>query len=741
MKKKSLNFIILSLVLFSFLQVQGQTTSEGEVDFGFYQISGHPLSNKYLEYRDYRENLVLNGLSYYLSSKIGFLQANAKGIAKNDQTSTLRLGKYGRYYLNLSWNQIPHSFSNHSKLFFSESQKGVYTLADSIQARLQGATDAQIRSLMASYLSQAQKFPLSYRRDKLVGEVKIAPTRNIDLKLSYSNEKKSGYKATSGTPGRFNMVDIPERIDFLTHQLDAQAQYSQKNWSVRGDVGVSIFDNKLEALVWDDPFRLTDTSAGGSSIPRTAVVRMGVAPDNWAGNTSITGFVKLPFYNIQSRATIGYGIAKQDEKFLPHTSNSKIVDTLDPLILPKSSLEGEIRTLNGAYFVSARPIKKLFVEANFRYYEFDNQTEEIVFPSRVAYGDWELDTLGRASVPYDYTKRNFGFKANLKPITYVSAGLGYNYERLTRAFRNVYKTEENSVIFSLDLFPVSWVTLRNSYTRSERYAKNYNANAAEETYPEGEATVNPLLEELRRFDQASRNRDRFVSQASVEVLEKVDLMLGAYIQLDDYPHSDYGVKEARSTAISVGADYYPIPRFSFYGDYTREFLFTNMKSRLRNVVGGVGTDSVQNDWGTRVKDLTDLFSLGFLVDVIPQKLSWQVNYNYSYSQGRNDNYFAPGGSRAGGGVDPAYDDSLLWPITKNELQSANSFIRYKLSEKVSVWGEYRFEKYFVKDFTIDDIDPQELGTGGTQGTRSVFLAATQPDYEGSYFGLRLSYQF
>ena len=736
MKKKSLFFLILSLTLF--LPVYSQTTSSGDVDIGFYQISGYTLSNKYLEYRDYREGIALNGLSYFLGSKIGFLDLKATGIARNDQTSALRLGKYGRYYLNLSWDQTPHIFSNHSKLFFSETQKGVYTLADSIQARLQGASDAQIRSLMASYLSQAQRFPLSYRRDKAIGEVKISPTRDIALKVSYTNEKKKGYKATSGTPGGFNMIDLPERIDFLTHQVDAQAQYSQKNWSIIGDVGVSVFDNKLEALNWDNPFRLTDTTGGAT---RTSKIRMGVAPDNWSGNTSITGFAKLPFYNIQSRATIGYGITRQDENFLPHTSNSALVDTLDPLILPKSSLEGEIRTVTGSYFVTARPIKELFLEANFKYYEFDNQTEEIIFPSRVAQGDQSLDTLGRASLPYEYIKRYYGLKANFKPISYVSVGLGYNYERFSRDFRNVRKSGENSYRLSMDLFPLSWVTVRNSYTRSERKAEAYNADAVEETFPEGEAVVNPHLEELRRFDQADRNRDRFVSQASLEVFDKVDLMLGAHIQLDDYPESHYGVKEGRSTALSAGVTYYPIPRFSFYGDYTREYLFTDMQSRYRNVVGGVGTDDTLDDWGTKVRDLTDLFSLGFLVDVIPQKLSWQVNYTYSYSWGKNDNYFAPGGARSGGGVDPAYDDSLLWPMTKNELQTANSFVRFKISEKVSVWGEYRFEKYFIKDFTIDDVDPQELGTGGTQGTRSIFLAATQPDYEAHLFGLRLSYQF
>jgi len=725
------------MVLALSVEIKSQTTSNGQIDIGFYQISGYTLSNKYLEYKDYREGIALNGLSYFLGSKIGFLDLKATGIAKKDQTSTLRLGKYGRYYLNLSWDQIPHSFSNHSKLFFTETQNGVYILADSIQARLQAAAlDTQAtRLLMASYLSQAQRFPLFYRRDKAIGEVKIAPTRDIELKLTYSNEKKEGYKATSGTPGAFNMIELPEPIDFLTHQVDAQAQYSQKSWSIRGNVGVSVFDNKLEALVWDNPFRLTDTTSG---VMRSSKGRMGVAPDNWAQNSSITGFVKIPYLNIQSRATLGYGIAKQDEKFLPHTINSAIADPTSQLVLPKSSLDGEIRTLTGSYFVSARPLKELSLDANFKYYEFDNQTEEIIFPGRVAQGDHTLDTLGRASLPYEYKKRNFGFKVGVKPSTRLAFGVEYKKEDFDRDHRNVEHSNENTFGFSLDAYPVSWVSVRTSYAHSKREPDStgtkpaYDPDAVEETYPEGEAVANPHLEELRRFDQADRDRDRFVTQASIEVFEKVDFMLGANIQLDDYPKSSYGVKEARSTALSVGVNFYPVSRFSFYGDYTREFLFTDIQSRYRNVVGGAGTDDTLDDWGTKVKDLTDVFSLGFMLDILPQELSWQVNYTHSYSWGRNENYFTPGGAPAG--------NAAPWPITKNELQFANSLIRYKISEKVSVWGEYRFEKYFIKDFALDDINPQEVGVNN-QGIRSIFLAATQPDYEGHLFGLRLAYQF
>ena len=86
MKTKCLFFLILSLALINFLPVYSQTTSSGDVDIGFYQISGYTLSNKYLEYRDYREGVVLNKISYLMGSKIGFLEVNAYGIAKNDQS-------------------------------------------------------------------------------------------------------------------------------------------------------------------------------------------------------------------------------------------------------------------------------------------------------------------------------------------------------------------------------------------------------------------------------------------------------------------------------------------------------------------------------------------------------------------------------------------------------------------------------------------------------------------------------
>lgn len=735
------NVALTSLIFFlaCLAKINAQTTSSGDIDFGFYQISGYTLSNKYLEYKDYREGIVINGLSYYLGSKIGFLDLKAKGIAKRDQSSNLRMGKYGRYYLEASWDQIPHVFSNHSRLFLNETQKGVYTISDSIQAHLQRITNNDsMRIAIANYLSQAQRFPLSYRRDKAVGEIKVSPTRNIDLQLSYSNEKKAGYKATNttnGTPGGFNVIELPEPIDYITQNVAARVQYAQKDWSVRADIGLSVFDNRVESMIWDNTTRLTDTTGG---TIRTSKGRIGVAPDNWALNNSVSGFVKLP-HNIKTRATLGFGLAKQDEDFLPHTINTAITDPTSQLVLPQSSLDGEIRTLIGNYWVGYQPIKQVSIEGNFNYYEFDNQTEEIIFPGYVADGDHLLDTMGRASIPYEYIRRNFGVKANLKPISYISTGISFKRERFSRDHRNVHRSNENIFGFSLDLFPVSWITLRNSYTRAERKAEDYEPDAVDESFPEGEATASPHLEKLRRFDQADRDRDKIVSQASLELSGYADLILQANLNFDDYAKSEssgidtlYGLKESRATALSAGLNFYPLTRLTLFLDYTREFLFSELHSRLRNVVGGTGTDSVQNDWGTKIKDLTDIFSLGFLVDIFPQELSWQANYTYSYTRGRNDNFFTPGGAAAG--------DAPAWPETKYEIQFLNSLIRYKISEQVSIFGEYRFEKYFVQDFTIDNLAPQIVGASN-QGVRSVFLAGLQPDYEGHLFGLKLAYQF
>ncbi len=731
MNRKNLFCIILTLVLVSTVKVNSQTTSRGEVDFGFYQISGHPLSNKFLEYKDYRENLVLNSASYWLGSNRGFLEARIKGVSKNDQSSSLRLGKYGRYYLEGSWDQIPHFFSNHSRLFLSETQKGGYSIADSMQSRLQAASaDTQATRLWrASYLSQAQRFPLSYRRDKAIGEVKISPTRDINLKISYSNEKRKGYKATgaeTGSPGTFSVIELPEQIDFLTHQVEAQAQYSQKDWSLRADYQASIFDNKLETLVWDVPVRLTDTTAGSIRASRG---RIGVAPDNWAQNASITGFVKLPF-NIQSRGTFGFGLAKQNQDFLPHTINSAIVDT--ELVLPKSSLDGEIRTFTGNYFVSARPVKAVSLEANFRYYEFDNQTNEIVFPGYVADGDHTLETAGRASLPYEYKKSDFSFKIGVKPTTKLSYGLEIKRQNLDRVHRNVRNSNENTFVFSVDFYPALWFSMRNSYAHSNRNAEDYDPDAVEETFPEGEATLNPHLEELRRFDQIDRDRERLVSQASIDLGKYADLMLGANIYIDNYPKTEYGLEAGRSTALSAGVNLYPISKVSFYIDYTREFLYSKLQSRYRNVVSGAGTDNPLDDWGTRTEDLSDIISTGFFLDVLPKELSWQANYTYSYTRGKNSNFFVPFGSGSG--------DAPAWPLTHNELHLLNSFIRYKLSSQVSLIGEYRFEKYFVEDFAIDNLAPQMVGVNN-QGIRSVLLAVLQPDYEAHLFGLRIGYEF
>jgi MtrB/PioB family decaheme-associated outer membrane protein len=727
---KSLTAISVAL---SFTLSFAQDNSGGEVDFGFYQITGHPVSGKFWEYRDWRENLLTHKLGYRLGTKFGLLEAGLWNVAQKDQAGMIGLGKAGRYRIEADWNQTPHFLSNHSRLFLNEASPGVFTISDSIQAQLEAvsANPADVRAFMESYLSQARAYPLDFRRDKAQGVVRVSPDQHLDFNLSYSHEDKKGYKptgTTTGTPGSFNVIEIPEPIDYQTHTVDAQAQYSDKDWSLQADYQLSVFESGFESIIWDNTTRLTDTDAGTIHASRG---RIGTAPDNTAHNVNFSGYANLPA-SIQTRGSFGMGWSRQNQDFLPHTINSALIDTTGELVMPASSLNGEICTYFGNYFVTARPNKTITLEAGFRYYEYDNQTEELVFPGYVADGDHTITDEGRASVPYEYKRRNLTARLGFRPDRTIAIGVKFGREDFDREHRNVQHSNENSYALAVDFFPGWWFSIRNSYTRSERNAGVYDADIVEETFPEGEATINPHLEELRRFDQADRDRDRFDSKASVALSDFADLGLEAVITLDNYPLSGYGLLARRTTALSAGLSIYPNQRATAFVDYTREFLHSNMMSRYRNVSGGVGTDNPLDDWGSKLEDLTDIVTAGFRLDLIPQDLSWQSNYTYSYTHGKVVNTFVAGGAANG--------NAPLWPDTQNELQMLYNSVRFRVSAQVSLYGEYRFEKYFIQDFMTDNLEPYMLGLNN-QGVRSIFLAATQPDYEAHIFGLRLAYIF
>ncbi|HEU4437595.1 MAG TPA: MtrB/PioB family outer membrane beta-barrel protein, partial [candidate division Zixibacteria bacterium] len=346
-----------------------------------------------------------------------------------------------------------------------------------------------------------------------------------------------------------------------------------------------------------------------------------------------------------------------------------------------------------------RPMEKLTLKGKARFYEFANETPELLFTSYVGY-DASLSTRGRASLPYEYIKRSGGVEAGYEIIPQARASVGYLREGISRNHREVEASNEDIYSGTLDLRPAHWVNVRSSYVHSERKTDTakYHPHFFEESFPEGEAVTNVAmsLDELRRFDVYNRRRDKVELTSQLSPIDKVDVGMNVSFYEDDYS-ADYGLQKLWNLGWGIDVMYTPIPRLTLFGDVGQENGRGEMESRYRPVYSNVGYDSLNNDWSGALREKFENYGFGFSADVWPQKLTWGGNYGFSYSQGELLSTFAPGGNSNG--------DAASFPNVYYKLHRVGSQLSYRFTGQTAVKFEYWYEKYIQTDWAIDPVQP------------------------------------
>ncbi len=734
MKKLILTILAAGWAAMAFSQEETQTANgggyqtSGFFEGGFWQVLKNPGSAKFEEYRQVQEHMLLNRFRFDLTKGNYYLGVSARELGKTDQGAKASFGLVRKWKNEVSWSQVPHLYSTSTRQFYLNAGGGIFVLPDSVKANLMNGTSAQITARLENYLDGAQPFELSAQRNTggATSEFKLRP--DITVKAGYVNERKQGGKQF-GTAISFQAVELPEPINYETHRFSASAELARKNYSAAVEYSGRIFNNKTEVLIRDNAFRV------GTDLASTPLrVRMALYPDNIAHNFTFTGSYNLP-KRTRSVATVSYGVATQNKSFLPHTINSAISDT--GLVIRRledgsvaTSLDGKFKTLLFNYQISSRPVEKLTLKGKARYYEFANETPELMFTSYVNY-DASLSTRGRINLPYEYIKRGGGAEAAYEIIPQANASLGYSREGISRNHREVELSTEDIYSGTLDLRPADWVTVRSSYVHSERKSDTtkYHPHFLEESFPEGESVVDVAmsLDELRRFDVYNRKRDRVELTSQLSPVDKLDVGLNVSFAQDDYS-ADYGLQKLWNLGWGIDFSYSPVPRLTLFGDLGQENNRGETESRYRPVYSNVGYDSLNNDWSGALRDKFENYGFGFSTDVWPQKLTWGANYGFSYSKSELLSTFTPGGNPNG--------NAVSFPGVYYKLHRIGSQLSYQITGQTALKFDYWYEKYIETDWAIDPMEPFMA-----IANRSIFLGFRVPDYEVHVMALKLSYAF
>jgi MtrB/PioB family decaheme-associated outer membrane protein len=722
------------------------TFTLGRIDFGVQHVDSDTNSSKFEEYRDVPSGIVMP-----------FFRLLTEGKLRVDLVAQNVLRQDGRYRLFLDtepmrvrvdYNRIPHRFGNDGHTLLEATHRGVLEISDTIQRAHQTALEQQfatnrnginfpfLSNLVAPSLAAANTIDLALLRERGTAEVDINPGKPLTVRLNYFREKRTGDRAAGTSFGFGNVVESPEPIDYRTEEFGASAELDQSWGLVRGGVRYNTFKNPINTLTFDNPFRVTDstdpnayTAPASGSIGGPARGRVDLSADNEALTGALGFLVRLP---ANSRFTADLSVSRwtQDDRFMPYSTNTAIVTPVvatDVNALPARSLDGEINVVSQSYFFSSRPLPKLGITARYRVYDLNNDTRRITFPGYVRF-DAVWEDIARISVPYGYriNRGDAMLSYDFGPATVEG---GYRYVKWNREFRDTRNTTENAFIGALDVKPLAWVQLRFSYEAGKRDRSHYDTEESEDA-----AFVNPgppaNLLELRRFDQAKKDIDRFNGLLQLTPFSDLSVSLSYFYSHDDFSREPivaasglrYGLIDVKGRSFTVETDYSPGERWDVYGFYSRE-TFSNFQ-RGRQSGASLSTNPL-DDWTSDVDDKVDSFGAGANVALVPEKLDFRTSARYQKVNGDNDLASPPGGTPDVAFPIAAFDDTKIWTVS-GELD-------YRVAGPWNLALGGWIEDYEIRDSATTGLRNYVPG--------SFFLAANDGDYQAKIAYLRASYRW
>lgn len=287
------------------------------------------------------------------------------------------------------------------------------------------------------------------RRDKgtLDGSVELG---DWTLSTVVSHEHKHGSLEQTMTTGGNNagMVAFPMPVDYDTDIFTAAAAYDIEDFQVKLSYQFSNFiDHNSGGYTfegWNFSAYFNPTTKTYTSYPKSGDYSL--PPGNQAhAITAEAGYNIDPTTRVTGTAV--YGLQLQNSPFVPATNLGYIfsppgASLAAQLATNPTSLNGLVQTFFGNLLLTARPIPKLDIKAN---YSIDTRNPQT--SSMLIYGD-PTDTTAlkfRQAVPESWTKQQFSLKAGYYVLDDTRLNVGYTYRNDHRGNAITHDTEDNEV--------------------------------------------------------------------------------------------------------------------------------------------------------------------------------------------------------------------------------------------------------------------------------------------------------
>ena len=739
-------------------RVLDQLRTTFEIGAQYINLNGERPS-KFEEYKRVRDGFLFRRFSVTANPEGSpyFLTLKGRGPSEIDQQYFLDAGKYGKFRTTLEWTALPHLYSAGSKSLFGSSAKGVLTIPDAVQSQLQNATDAELPGLVQKLLAETPLTTLRVKRQTLRFEQKFNVTDKWSLRFKALDQKRFGAKplgngsyerfgTTAGDTFKVYEVELPEPVDYRTDTFTLGTSYIDKKWGANFDYTYSMFRNNISTLLFDNPFRATDAQTnpgGGTGRFRYAHGAYDLAPESNSHSLLLSAFVDLP-HDSRIASALGWSFWRQNDPFIPFTQNTAIlapnlpaaVKPTDLEALPARSLNGEVDTFTQDHIFTSRLVKSVRVNLHYRYYDYANGTPVLEFPGYAAYNEsgWRTNIVTVPGTnpavpipienePVSFLKQNATAEVVWKIADSVTWKAEYGWEGSDRTHRNVAASNEHSIAMMVSLFKSSNpFTARLKYRYSDRLPDSYDQGLKE-------------FKLLRVFDQSRRLRHDASLQWQWRAAPQLGLS-GAFGYLsDDYDQHFLGLTKYITGFGSVDALYTPTDKATFYVNYSRE----QIQSQLQSIAKTAAPYDLHNRWDRNSRDKVDTLGLGITTYLAKDKLAIDSHYAFSLAAQRintaNPNVIVP--------TDTLNAQAIPWPKIESRFHEWNNDVSYQFSRTWALGFRYIYEPYKLDDFAWNGLSPYPISKlpAENDGRRFLLLDSRYSSYNANVVGFYLRFSF
>jgi len=255
----------------------------GSIEAGVLGVFDDEEAAWFRKYKDLEDGPYLNNFQFEAvkPDEAKYFEGVGGGLGYDDQYVGLRFGRYNDWRGELFYQETPHVFTSKYRSLWSNTNSDYLRLSNLNPGGGPGGDRALTRDNIITELGQTDYSELGIVRKK--GGVRLDKylTDNWRALGSYSKEERKGsrpFGAVFGGGGGGGNIEIPESIDYDTHDLWAALRYDDGVNNLNLGVTASLFRNNHDIMTFENP--LSVNMQTGVPASTFATGRYDLYPDN-----------------------------------------------------------------------------------------------------------------------------------------------------------------------------------------------------------------------------------------------------------------------------------------------------------------------------------------------------------------------------------------------------------------------------------------------------------------------------